>query len=159
MDTQLRLQFANIQPISLLAVLQEQYEGALQEIFAAMGSGRQGSMIAMARSILARRDFYIYGGFVRDAMIRGDLHKDMDIDVAMLNGVTIQQGVASMKQLAENLHLQFVAQQSGDYRLITCTFKTVDKQEEFAVQVSPVATTDRKNYRLCLTPFCGYEAS
>jgi hypothetical protein len=48
-----------------------------------VGNSLAGSMLTMAHIILWHTDCWLYGGFIRDFIIRGDSHNEMDLDIGM----------------------------------------------------------------------------
>lgn len=53
------------------------------DILTEFGRGKLGSMMALTQQLLATSELWVYGGFLRDAVIRGDVHDAMDLDVGL----------------------------------------------------------------------------
>ena len=61
-------------------------------IFRLFGGGRQGAAMVLAHIITWKTDSYVYGGFIRDFILRQDLYDDSDLDIS-LNGLTFDQAI------------------------------------------------------------------
>lgn len=101
------------------------------------GSSKLGSMMALTRLLFTDTALWIYGGFIRDAVIRGDVHDQMDLDVGIpFTGMSVDQGMSVVSAQAKTLGMQFLKNgASTDPRLRTCVFRTADGADEFEVQV------------------------
>ena len=77
-------------------------------------------------------------GFIRDAIVRGETHDAMDLDVGLpLTGMSPSEGMADVTKQAHQAGLRFVRNQaSTDSRLCKAFFRTADGSTEFEVQVS-----------------------
>ena len=102
------------------------------------GGGKLGSMMALTRLLFTNTALWIYGGFIRDAIIRGEVHDQMDLDVGIpLTGMGVDQGMSQVSAQAKSLGMQFVRNgASRDARLRSCMFTTADGSSDFEVQVS-----------------------
>ena len=116
--------FLPVQGSSTAAILQE------------FGSGKLGSMMALTRLLFADTGLWIYGGFIRDAVVRGEVHNEMDLDVGVPPGINVDQGMSLVSARAKTLGMQFVKNRaSTDPKLRTCFFRTAHASAEFEVQV------------------------
>ena len=93
---------------------------------------------ALTRLLFTNTALWIYGGFIRDAIIRGEVHDQMDLDVGIpLTGMGVDQGMSQVSAQAKSLGMQFVRNgASRDARLRSCMFTTADGSSDFEVQVS-----------------------
>lgn len=117
-----------------VAALQESTTAAIMQQF---GSGKLGSMMALSRLLFTDTGLWIYGGFIRDAVVRGEVHAQMDLDVGIpLTGMNVDQGMSVVSAQAKTLGMHFLKNgASTDPRLRTCVFRTADGSDEFEVQV------------------------
>ena len=101
------------------------------------GHGKLGSMMALARLLFTDTALWVYGGFIRDAVIRGEVHDEMDLDVGIpYTGMNVDQGMFVVSAEAKTLGMHFLKNgASTDPRLRTCIFRTADGSNEFEVQV------------------------
>jgi hypothetical protein len=110
--------------------------GSKHGIVEMFGRGRLGSMLLLARGIVERSSLWIYGGFLRDLVIRGDAHADSDMDVGIHTGGTAQAGMDEVAQIATGFGLRYKRTRLGtDPRLVGYFFETLDGAEQFEVQV------------------------
>ena len=82
----------------------------------------------------------MYGGFLRDAVIRGDAHDAMDLDVGLPKAGSMKAaaGMDIVTKLAASLGLKFARKHhTPDYRLSISFFSSADASSEFEVQVRP----------------------
>ncbi len=63
--------------------------------------GQEGSLVAIAHYILWKTENWVYGGYIRDWLIRGNVHDEMDLDIGLpLNGHSSpQQALNSVKKI------------------------------------------------------------
>ena len=96
--------------------------------------------MALAAQILSSQDgHWVYGGFVRDAIVRNDMHSEMDLDVGISKSgsSSVAGAMASITQLAKDVGLNFV-RNGVAYNLVSVAFfATADNSSAFEVQVSP----------------------
>lgn len=111
--------------------------GSKHGIVEMFGRGRLGSMLLLARGIVERSNsLWIYGGFLRDVVVRGDAHADSDMDVGIPTGGTAQAGMDEVAQIATGSGLRYKRTRLGtDPRLVGYFFETLDGAEQFEVQV------------------------
>ena len=111
--------------------------GTTQEIFAKFGRGKAGSLLALGRLVLSQTAMWLYGGLIRDLVLRNEVHDGMDLDVGLpSSGLDALSGVSSLAQLAANAGLAFVRRESLDPRVVKAFFKTADASQEIEVQVA-----------------------
>lgn len=95
-------------------------------------------MMALTRLLFTNTALWIYGGFIRDAIIRGEVHDQMDLDVGIpLTGMSVDQGMSEISAQAQSWGMQFV--RNGPFKghkLRSCMFKTADGSSDFEVQVN-----------------------
>lgn len=83
----------------------------------------------------------MHTGFIRDAVVRGETHDAMDLDVGLpLTGMSPVQGMADVSKQAQLAGLRFIKNQATtDSRLCKAFFRTADSRTEFEVQVGASA--------------------
>ena len=52
--------------------------GAPDDILASFGRGKAGSLLALGRLVLATTPMWLYGGFIRDLVLRADVYDSQD---------------------------------------------------------------------------------
>ena len=117
-------------------------------ILSLYGRGRAGSLMALARAVLMESCLWVYGGFLRDFVVRGEDHDAMDLDLGLPLGSGMDPAMA-MKQVtrcAVGLGMTFLRNRPGGRKVSTSAFKMVDGTGEVEVQV-------RFDHACCSCPF------
>jgi hypothetical protein len=102
------------------------------------GHGKAGSLMALARAVLQQSDMWVYGGFLRDFVVRGEMPMDLDLGLPTGGGMDAATGMKKIAQLANGLGMVFVRNQPGGDKVCTTFFKTVDGTNEVEVQVRAI---------------------
>lgn len=77
--------------------------------------GSKGLAMATAHFIAWSSNLQIYGGFLRDCILRNELHEDSDLDVN-LNGMSFDEGDQHLSRWAEENGIQIVEREDkGDF--------------------------------------------
>lgn len=106
------------------------------DIMAKFGRGKAGSLLVLARLLISCTPMWIYGGFIRDLVLRGDVHPAMDLDVGLPpTGWDPSAGMSSIVQLAAAVDMQYLRQDLQDRRVCRGFFKALDSSVDFEVQV------------------------
>ena len=107
------------------------------DCFGQFGKGKLGSMMALAQQLLATSELWVYGGFIRDAVIRVDVHDSMDLDVCLpcTGGKRVADGLAVVSKLAQGLNLQFLRTKPAASNVTSAFFNVADVSSKFEVQV------------------------
>lgn len=106
------------------------------DIIAKFGRGKAGSLLVIARLVLSCTPMWIYGGFIRDLVLRGEVHPAMDLDVGVPpTGLNPSAGMSSIVQLAAAVGMQYLRQDLQDRRVCRGFFQALDSSVEFEVQV------------------------
>lgn len=58
-------------------------DSSQEEIYKAFGRGCVGGLLAVAHWVLWYTPCFVYGGFVRDYIVRGEQHDEMDLDIGL----------------------------------------------------------------------------
>ena len=98
-------------------------------------------MMALTQQLLATSELWVYGGFLRDAVIWGDVHDAMDLDAGLPKSGNMKAaaGMDIVTKLAAGLGLKFVRNNpTPDCRLSIAYFSAADGSSEFEVQVKLV---------------------
>ena len=110
--------------------------GKPTDIIASFGPGRKGSLLVLAHLVLSRTSMWLYGGFIRDLVLRGDVHDSMDLDVGLpKTGLDASSGMSSIAQMAAEVKMQFISTNPRDPRVVRGFFKAIDSSVEIEVQV------------------------
>ena len=110
--------------------------GEPTDILAMFGQGKKGSILVLARLVLSHTSMWLYGGFIRDLVLRGDVHDGMDLDVGLpKTGMDASTGMTSIAQLASAVNMHFMTTNPRDPRVVRGFFKAVDSSVEIEVQV------------------------
>ncbi|KAK9797437.1 hypothetical protein WJX73_004192 [Symbiochloris irregularis] len=101
------------------------------------GRGRAGSLMALARAVLMGSGLWVYGGFLRDYLVRGEDHGSMDLDLGLPVGMGMDpaMGMKEVAKHAVNLGMPFMRNQPGGPKVSTAFFRTADGTAEVEVQV------------------------
>lgn len=118
-------------------------EGGLGDIYAQYGQGVAGSLMALASRLLmqsANQDLglWLYGGFVRDMIVRNDPPHGMDLDIGLpvhRRGPDAANSMQIVIQVAKLLNMRVKRKMSADRRVCIAFFTTVDQSGEVEVQV------------------------
>ena len=113
----------------------------VKQIVKKFGPGRDGSYLVVAHTILHRTNMWLYGGFIRDFLFRGDMHDTMDIDVGLPHDwegeeTTPQHGRAKLKKVLAERKLGMKEQrtQYGGTYVIGVFYSTFDGKSTVEVQ-------------------------
>ena len=112
--------------------------GAPADILASFGRGKAGSLLALGRLVLATTPMWLYGGFIRDLVLRADVYDSQDLDVGLpYDGLDAGSGMSSIAMLADTIGMHFLrTHPRGDPRVVRGFFMAVDSSVEIEVQVS-----------------------
>ena len=110
--------------------------GKPADIIAKFGRGKAGSLLVLAHLVVSRTPMWIYGGFIRDLMLRGDVHPAMDLDVGLPpTGLDASAGMSSIVELAAAVGMKYLRKDLQALRVCRGFFNTLDSSVEFEVQV------------------------
>lgn len=110
--------------------------GEPADIIAKFGRGKAGSLLVLARLVVSCTPMWIYGGFIRDLMLRGDVHPAMDLDVGLPpTGLDASAGMSSIVELAAAVGMKYLRKDLQDRRVCRGFFNALDSSVEFEVQV------------------------
>lgn len=100
------------------------------------GKGKAGSIFALANLVLCNTAMWLYGGFIRDLVLRDEVHDAMDLDVGLPNtGGDASAAMDSLAQLAVSTGMSFQRTDPRDPRVVRGFFKAVDGSVDIEVQV------------------------
>ncbi|KAK9812983.1 hypothetical protein WJX72_006801 [[Myrmecia] bisecta] len=121
-----------------------------EQIKGQFGSGQAGSLMLLARLILTSTPMWVYGGFLRDLVLRGETHANMDLDVGLPKegGMTIEAGLAAIVKQAQAHGMAFLRQSCSDPRVCACWFSTLDRSSEVEVQIVDAYAFAQKDARV-----------
>ena len=106
------------------------------EIIAKFGRGQAGSLLVLARLVISCTPMWIYGGFIRDLVLRGDVHPGMDLDVGLPpTGLDPSAGMSIIVTLAAAVGMSYLHQDLQDRRVCRGFFKALDSSIELEIQV------------------------
>lgn len=80
---------------------------------------------------------WVYGGFIRDLVLRADVYDGQDLDVGLpYQGLDAADGMSSIATLAASIGMKFLrTHPRGDPRVKRGFFQAVDSSVEIEVQV------------------------
>jgi hypothetical protein len=111
--------------------------GSKDGIVQIFGSGKLGSMLLLARLVLeSHLHLWIYGGFIRDVIVRGDAHSDADLDVGIPTGESAQACMDEVARLAAAVGMRYNSTKllTGP-KVVAYYFETLDGTQRVEVQV------------------------
>ena len=87
--------------------------------------------------MLSSTPMWVYGGFIRDLVLRADVYDSQDLDVGLpYEGVDAASAMSSIATLASSIGMQFLrTHPRGDPRVVRGFFQAVDSSVEIEVQV------------------------
>ena len=112
--------------------------GTPGDILASFGRGKAGSLLALGRLVLSSTAMWLYGGFIRDLVLRADVYDSQDLDVGLpYSGLDAAAGMSTIATLAASIGMQFLrTHPRGDPRVVRGFFQAVDSSVEIEVQVA-----------------------
>ena len=101
------------------------------------GRGKAGSLLALAHLVLSSTSMWVYGGFIRDLVLRADVYDSQDLDVGLpYEGLDAATAMSSIATLASGIGMLFLrTHPRGDPRVVRGFFQAVDSSVEVEVQV------------------------
>lgn len=103
------------------------------------GDGQVGTIFALAHMFLWETDCWIYGGFIRDFLIGGYIHDEMDLDVALptnaIKSMNHQEVMNLIKPMIERRNIKFLSQTSNGPYVLSVTFKSIDGKDDVVVEI------------------------
>jgi hypothetical protein len=108
----------------------------LSQFEQALGKGVECSMMVLAHFITYKTNCWVYGGFLRDFVVTGRSHAEMDLDVALpRDGSAGLQGVLSCIINDKSGLPPFKQQRLKGSLVLEATFEAYDRSCEFTIEI------------------------
>lgn len=105
-------------------------------IFQRFGKGLGGSALAFAHYVTWHTKCFVYGGFIRDFVMRGDAHAEMDLDIGFDSGdiMNPSQALRATQAWANGHNMKLKVQNLKGRDVLEVTFSCMDERSNFCVE-------------------------